>query len=807
MATAYVVTARIGQTLAIPPGNVTAVWLPSGIMFAWAMIRGPRIWPGVFLGAFAGNAWAYLDMQSLATLLAALGSASANGLGDVLSTVGAAWAVRRLTGTTHPFGELSNLLHFFWIAVVFGQFISALFGVTGLAVAGFLPWENYAYTFVTWWTGDAVGVVVLAPLILSLAFPGEGANRWDNRGESLAAFSLLVLIAALAFGMREDNPFHGSFVFALIPVTLWAATRLQDWFAFFCVAVVAAFAIVATSLRTGPFFSDDINLALIQVQFFIGVMSLSVMTLAAGLAERNRARDQLAEARVDEEAHRQAVESENRFRRVMNSLDAVVYVADMETYELLFLNDSARRLFGDVERQTCWKVLQQGQTGPCDFCTNKYLLNADGTPAPTYVWEFQNTITGNWLDCRDRAIEWLDGRYVRMEVATDISQKKKTDQDLKESEEMLSMVLASTSDGIYAIDTDGICTLANPAAAHLLGYEGPEKLVGQSMHELIHHTNADGALMRKSDCHALRAVREGRSITIENEVFWKADGTPLRVRYAVQPIKKDDAIIGGVTSFTDITERIEAEKTVRQAQKMEAVGNLAGGIAHDVNNMLLPIIALTGLTLKQLPNDSRDKARLAKVIEAANIAKKLISQILAFSRRDDQESEFKVIAVNDLVRDTVKLLQSTLPSTVTVQADLDPDNSLIEADVSQLETVLINLATNAVDAIAGNVGEIRFNVNSMTMGPEHHSRTTDLSPGNYVRIAVSDNGCGMSEEILQRLFDPFFTTKAVGEGTGLGLSMAYGVIAKHGGAITVESEVGKGAIFDILIPRTTKTGE
>ncbi|GAB6053462.1 hypothetical protein JCM17960_22820 [Magnetospira thiophila] len=385
-------------------------------------------------------------------------------------------------------------------------------------------------------------------------------------------------------------------------------------------------------------------------------------------------------------------------------------------------------------------------------------------------------------------------------VGRDITDQRELEKSIADREEELRMVLASTSDGIYVVDIDGICTLANPAAAQLLGYDGPENLVGQPMHELIHQVRQDGTEVHKSECRLLQAVREGRSHIVEDEVFWKADGRPIRVRSTVHPIEKHGIIIGGVASFIDLTDRIEVEKATRQTQKMDALGTLAGGIAHDVNNMLLPIIALTGLTLKQLPAESRDKVRLEKVLEAANSAKRLISQILAFSRKEESEPTLLPIVVNNVVRKAVTLLESTLPSSVELEAAYDATERKAMLDQSQMETVLINLATNAVDAMAGNVGKICFAIKPITVAPIHKKWSTDLLPGKYVMISVSDTGCGMSEEVQQRLFDPFFTTKAVGEGTGLGLSMVYGIIDKHNGKIFVDSAPGKGSTFEIVLP-------
>jgi signal transduction histidine kinase len=260
----------------------------------------------------------------------------------------------------------------------------------------------------------------------------------------------------------------------------------------------------------------------------------------------------------------------------------------------------------------------------------------------------------------------------------------------------------------------------------------------------------------------------------------------------------DGVIAHYAAAQTDITERVEQQNMLKQIEKMESLGSLAGGIAHDFNNMLLPIIALTKMTLKKLPDQSEHRHRLEKVIQAATRARDLVAQILKFSRREELKQEN--LNINEILDETLGLLRTTLPSTVKITEIRELETGCIFADASQIGSVLLNLASNAADAMDGKPGELEFSLSRQVVGEAYTDAFKDAKPGPYARIQVRDTGYGMDEPTLKRIFEPFFTTKAVGKGTGLGLATAYGIITKHGGMIHVASEVGKGTTFNIYLP-------
>ncbi len=253
---------------------------------------------------------------------------------------------------------------------------------------------------------------------------------------------------------------------------------------------------------------------------------------------------------------------------------------------------------------------------------------------------------------------------------------------------------------------------------------------------------------------------------------------------------------------SDLTEQRSFEQQLRRAQKLEALGTLAGGIAHDFNNVLAGIIGFAEMVLEDTGPDSPEHRRLTLVLKAAHRGRDLVKQVLLFSRQGEQEE--KPLALVEVVEDTLKLLRPAFPSTIEIVWKGTADDCRILADPAQMHQVVANLCTNGVHAMRETGGILQLAVSLTIVAEGPPSPIAEMAPGEYVVLEVSDSGCGMDPETMERIFDPFFTTKGEGEGTGLGLSVSHGIVKGHGGHIAVESATGRGSRFLVYLPRLTE---
>jgi PAS domain S-box-containing protein len=377
-----------------------------------------------------------------------------------------------------------------------------------------------------------------------------------------------------------------------------------------------------------------------------------------------------------------------------------------------------------------------------------------------------------------------------IESVHDISERKRAEEQWVR----LATAIEQAGEAIFMTDTDWVVFYVNPGFERMTGY-GSSKIIGQH------------ARILRSDKHDRSCYRNIRETLNRGEVWSgrltnrKKDGTLYEAEVTASPVRdKSGVIINYVSIHRDITHEVRLERDLRQAQKMEAIGTLAGGIAHDFNNILTAIIGFSEMAHSKLPQDIPARHDLKRVLDSASRATDLVRQILTFSRQTEQE--LRPVQVAPVIKEALKLLRSSLPSTIEIRQDLaiTSAESVVLADAVQIHQVLLNLCTNAAHAMHARGGTLSVKLSAAVADAGLVSRHSDLKEGPYVCLAVSDTGHGMDAAILERIFDPYFTTKAVGEGTGLGLAVAQGIIKSHGGAIIAYSEPGKGATFQVYLP-------
>jgi len=378
-------------------------------------------------------------------------------------------------------------------------------------------------------------------------------------------------------------------------------------------------------------------------------------------------------------------------------------------------------------------------------------------------------------------------------VIVDITEHKQTEEALQKAEQKYRAIFEQAIIGIFQSDPDGRYVTANPAQARMLGYDSPEELT-TSITDISHQLYVDPK--RREEFTSL-VEKKGSVRNFECEVYRK-DGSTMWLSVNARGIVRDGRIVAFEGMNEDITDRKLLEQQLLQAQKMEAVGQLAGGIAHDFNNLLGVILGHGELLLKRLHSSDPARRRIEQICLAGQRAVSLTAQLLAFSRR--QILRPVVLDLNAVVENLNNMIARSIGEDIPIVCKLDPALGRVRADAGQIEQILLNLVVNARDAMPqGGILTMETRNVEVDRGAQVHLGAKE---GRYCELAVSDTGTGMDQQTMARMFEPFFTTKEPDKGTGLGLATVYGVVKQSGGYISVTSELKKGTTLRIYLPRT-----
>jgi len=375
-------------------------------------------------------------------------------------------------------------------------------------------------------------------------------------------------------------------------------------------------------------------------------------------------------------------------------------------------------------------------------------------------------------------------------ISHDITERKRAERELAERTNFLNSLIRNCPVGIAAIDVDHRVKLCNPAFEKTFEYREQE-ILGRRLYELL----TTPEIRHEVDTSKLRFAERKTTHTVTKRA--RSDRTLVDVEAYSVPLGTPEEPAGAVVLYQDITERKRIEQQLRQAQKMEAVGQLAGGIAHDFNNLLMVILGYSAVLAEDTNIAEDTQKKIAEISKAGHRAASLTRQLLTFSRK--QVLEPKVLNLNSVIEDIKKMLKRLISEDITLVTDLQEGLGYIKADQGQIEQVIINLAVNARDAMPKG-GTLSIKTSNVDL-PEGHLSRDPMSPGEYVQITVSDTGVGMDATTQSRAFEPFFTTKEQGKGTGLGLATVYGVVKQSDGFVSLTSELGRGTTFQIFFPR------
>jgi PAS domain S-box-containing protein len=768
VALVYFAAAKLGLRFATIGVTATLVWPPSGIAVAALLLFGERMALGVALGAFLANV----------TTTAPLTVAFAATLGNTAEALAASFLLRRVAGFNPRMQRVRDVIALAILGAAGPSIIAATLGSVSLAATGEVRWAGLSDAWGTWWAGDTMGILLVTPAFLAWLTRRLEPLSFRRVAEVAGLGAAGALVTLMLFGDVLPISATAPFAFVLFPLLLWAALSFGQRGAATGAFLASAIAMGFTSRSVGPFLQGTLVQNLVYLNTFLGVATLSGLTVAAVMSERRRAAAAVRER-------------ESRLRAILDNLPAAVWTTDRE----LRFTSFQGALLGAFSLR------------PEDVI-GKTIVERAGDPDSPAILAHQQALAGEVRGYRvDRGGRTLHGHVEPLRdrtgqiagtigVSVDVTEQERIERQHRELVELAPI-------GIYRASADGGFLAANQAMVEMLGYQSAEEVLRLDPGTELY---ADpGQFARQLEVQRAGGAAEGADIR-----WRKRDGRLITVHLRSRPILDAQ---GRPTEFEmiaeDVSERRTLEGHLLQAQKMEAIGRLAGGVAHDFNNMLTVILGGVHFLKRDLVPDQDTSAMIAEIEQAAQRAQGLTHQLLAFSRR--QVLEPRVLDLNALVSSVESMLRRLIGEHVELQVVFGAGLHAVKADPGQLEQAVVNLVVNARDAMPGG-GRITIETRNVSLvrrdGPEDPELGSESRGGGgeageagpQVMLAVADNGAGMTAEVRAKAFEPFFTTKPLGEGTGLGLPMVYGIVKQSGGSVSLRSEPGRGTTVSIYLP-------
>ena len=809
---------RLGLVMGIAHGNVSPVWPATGLAIAILLRYGVNLWPGVFAGSFLGL------VQTGVVIPVVVGEA----LAALLEAITAVWLVRRWTGADDLFSKTRHVISFCLLAGGASTAVSAIIGVCSLYFGGYLEGKSLAYLWGTWWLGDIMGALIVAPFLLIWSRPGEwSADRavWIRTG---LVFTLLILAGLFAFW----GPFVSSskvsaypVAFLTLPMVVSATFLGGRRGATAACIICSAMAISGTAQGLGPFFRGSVNESLLLLQSYLVVVSVTATILAAVLSERDRALVELQRSREDldnriaertqellvantrlqqEVAERTRAEealqeSEAKYRFLAEHGNDILWTVDVNL-RTTYVSPSIERVLGFTPGERMRQAVEDQLTPESLKMAQQWLLAAlererrqGNLKDQSIVLELEYLHKDGSVVCLESVLKFIrdhEGTPVGVHgLSRDVTQRKKAEEALRKSEEFNRRLVEHAPFGIVYLGGDGIIEYANPAANRIVGIPEGRKssTLGQTIFEL------KGLQDRSAIKRMFGRLLEGEFITDLELPYRSTMGRDTLLLVAAAPrIGSNGSAVGAIVMFMDISERKRAEELQRQTARFRAVADLAGGVAHNFNNLLQVVIGHLELALVDLEAGdlATVKDGLEKVLQRSSFGAEVVRRLQRFAYQGTgvHESDKGVFELSDVAMQAVDVSQALLIASemdgrkVSIHTRLE-GGCHIKADKNEIFSVVLNMLRNAMEALPEG-GDIHL---------------TTVTEGDKGVLRVSDTGMGISRENLGRVFNPFFTTKA-DPGAGLSLASDRKVVEECGGKIFVDSEEGKGTTFRVQFP-------
>jgi PAS domain S-box-containing protein len=765
------------------PLAASLMWPPAGIALGLTLLLGLRVWPGVVAGAIIEP---LIGGVPVARMLGSAAGISAEVLlpALVLPRFGFQTALRRVR----------DVLLFLGVAVVGGAFLGSLINAGYLVLAGHKDWSEFVAFCLSCYRGDALALLTLTPLVITWGVEWQSRRQPDGSpfwlpgraGEAAVLFCGLILTGWLGYHQslrlwQAGIPPH----LLMFPFLFWAGLRLGppgSAAANLLVVILAARGILQFSGELSAQTSQG-RMALLWA--IMGISSVASLLFAAVVSQRTHS-----------EAALQV--SEEKFAKAWRASPDSISISTLDEGRYVSVNEGFTRLLGYAPEEAVGRTVFDLSIWE-DAAERQRLaqsLREHGRASDLQVRMRHKNGHTVIAEVSAEKIE-LDGQPCLLAFSKDITERTRAEDALRASEEKFAKAFRASPVAItLSTVQEGRFLEVNDGFLRMTGYRRDE-VIGRRGVELNLWENAAERERISAELEKQREVRdcEARIRKKNGEV---ADTT----------LSAEIVEVGGVPCLlvvsTDVTERKLLEAQLRQSQKMEAVGQLAGGVAHDFNNLLGVIIGYADMLIEELEEKDPRARKADAILRAAQRAANLTRQLLAFSRK--QVLLPKVLDLNHVVADIQGLLGRLIGEHIILQTTCDPHLGHVRADPGQIEQVIMNLAVNARDAMPRG-GKLIIETANAELDDSYSRTHAPVSPGPYVLLSVSDTGLGMSEAIRNRIFEPFFTTKEAGKGTGLGLATVYGIVKQSSGYIFVYSEPGHGATFKVYLPRVDEPVE